>query len=44
LLVEVLANGLVIGRAELTPAASGSSFTCSPYWLVTTVGEGDDWD
>ncbi|MDO7874189.1 hypothetical protein Q5H93_05545 [Hymenobacter sp. ASUV-10] len=44
LLVEVLANGLVVGRAELTPTSSGSSFVCSPYWLSTTVGEGDDWD
>lgn len=44
LLVEVLANGLVVGRAELTPSSSGGSFVCSPYWLVTTVGEGDDWD
>jgi hypothetical protein len=44
LLVEVLANGLVVGRAELTPGSSGSSFVCSPYWLSTTVGEGDDWD
>jgi hypothetical protein len=44
LLVEVLANGFVVGSAELTPGSSGGSFVCSPYWLSTTVGEGDDWD
>ena len=44
LLVEVLANGIIVGRAELTPGSSGASFVCSPYWLATTVGEGDDWD
>ena len=43
--VELLVNGLVVNVVELTPNSRNSSgFSCSPYWLVTTVGSGDDWD
>jgi hypothetical protein len=42
--VEVLANGFVVNVVELTPATTGGSFICNPYWLNTTVGNGDDWD
>jgi|GEM_PF-2778472 len=42
--VELLVNNLVVSVIELTPTSRGSSFSCSPYWLMTTVGKGDDWD
>ncbi len=43
--VELLINGTVLNVVELTPNSRNSSgFSCSPYWLVTTVGSGDDWD
>lgn len=42
--IELLANGVAVNTLELTPAPRGGSFSCSPYWLDTTVGSGSDWD
>ena len=43
--VELLVNGLVVNVLELSPASRNmSGFSCSPFWLITTVGSGDDWD
>ena len=43
--VELLIRGLVVNVIELTPASPKSSgFSCTPFWLVTTVSSGDDWD
>ena len=44
LLVEVLANGVPVSRVVLKPGASGSNFTCSPYWTNSDESHGDDWD
>lgn len=43
--VELIANGLVVNTIELSPASRNTmGFSCSPFWLVTTIGSGDDWD
>jgi len=43
--VELLINGWVANTIELSPASRNmAGFSCSPFWLITTVGRGDDWD
>jgi hypothetical protein len=43
--VELLVNGRVVNTIELSPASRNmTGFSCSPYWLITTAGSGDDWD
>ncbi|GAA4370518.1 hypothetical protein GCM10023185_45060 [Hymenobacter saemangeumensis] len=42
--LEVLANGVLVNVVELAPGSRSGSFSCSPYWINTTVGNGDDWD
>ena len=43
--VELLVNRFVMNVIELSPASRNTSgFSGSPFWLITTVGSGDDWD
>lgn len=43
--VELLVNGLAVNVIELSPASRNTTgFSCSPFWLITTVGSGNDWD
>lgn len=43
--VELLIGNRVVNVVELSPASRNmSGFSCSPFWLVTTVGSSDDWD
>lgn len=43
--VELLVNEKVVNVIELSPTSQSTrGFSCSPFWLITTVGSGDDWD
>ena len=44
LLVEVLANGLLVSQVRLKPGMSGGNFSCTPYWMDNDESKGDDWD
>ena len=44
LLVEVLANGILVSQVRLKPGSTGGNFTCSPYWMNSDESDGDDWD
>ena len=43
--VELLINNRVVNVVGLSPTSRNrSGFSCSPFWLITTVGSSDDWD
>ncbi|MCI1188931.1 hypothetical protein MON38_16025 [Hymenobacter sp. DH14] len=44
LLVEVLANGVLVSQVRLKPGTTGGNFTCTPYWTNSDESHGDDWD
>ena len=43
--VELLINNRAVNTIELSPTSRNmTGFSCSPFWVITTVGSGDDWD